>query len=307
MNHEPKFKPQLTQDGSYTFFSEEFQENYHSYHGAKQEAEIKFVQPTQIKQLAREDDSIRILDICYGLGYNTAAAMEAIWQINPQCRVELIGLEISPEVPQQAISNKLLSLWQEPIPQLLSTLATKSQITTSLLQGFLLLGDARTTIQQLCQQNWQADAIFLDPFSPPKCPQLWTVEFIAKVAQCLKPTGKLATYSCAAAVRTALSLAGLNFSSTRGLGRKSPGTVASFEAHQELYLKENLIFMPLSLQEKEHLQTRAAIPYRDIYLRDSAEVILETRHQEQEASKLESTSQWKKRWILLNSQHKKVT
>ncbi len=307
MNHEQKFIPQLTKDGSYTFFSEEFQENYHSYYGAKQEAEIKFVQPTQIRNLARNHSSIRILDICYGLGYNSAAAIEAIWQINPQCHVELIGLEISAEVPQQAISNKLLSLWQEPIPQLLSTLGTKSQVTTSLLQGALLLGDARKTIQQLCQQNWQADAIFLDPFSPPKCPQLWTVEFIAKVAHCLKPKGKLATYSCAAAVRTALSLAGLNFSSTRGMGGKSPGTVASFGEHQELYLKENLIFMPLSPQEKEHLHTRAAIPYRDIYLRDSAEVIRKNRRKEQEVSSLESTSQWKKRWILLNSQHKKVT
>ncbi len=301
MNDKQKFTPQLTKDGSYTFFSEEFQENYHSYYGAKQEAEVKFVQPTQIRNLASNCSSIRILDICYGLGYNSAAAIEAIWQINPQCHIELIALEISAEVPQQAIAHNLLHLWRKPIPELLSTLGTESQVKTSLLQGFLLLGDARATIQQLCQKNWQADAIFFDPFSPPKCPQLWTVEFIAKVAQCLKPKGKLATYSCAAAVRTALSLAGLNFSSTRGIGGKSPGTVASFGEHQELYLKENLIFMPLSAQEKEHLHTRAAIPYRDIYLRDSAEVIRKNRIKEQEASKQEPTTQWKKRWILSKS------
>ncbi len=301
MSYGQKFTPQVTKDGSYTFFSDEFQEAFHSYHGAKQEAEIKFIKPTQIQNLARNNNSIRILDICYGLGYNSAAALGAIWQVNPQCYIELIGLEITAEVPQQAIANNLLSLWKQPIPQLLSELATNHQVTTSLLQGNLLLGDARETIQQLRQKQWQADGIFLDPFSPPKCPQLWSVEFIAKVAQCLNPRGKLATYSCAAAVRTALSLAGFKFGSTLGLGRKSPGTVASFGDNQELQPNENSVFLPLSLQEKEHLQTRAAIPYRDIHLRDSAEVILERRRKEQEASDLEPTSQWKKRWLLLNN------
>ncbi len=307
MNLRQNFTPQVTEDGSYTFFSEEYQEHYHSSYGAKREAEIKFIQPTQIKNLASNNNYICILDICYGLGYNTAAALEAIWQINPTCFVELIGLEISAEVPQQAISNKLLSLWTKPIPTLLSELATNHQVASSLFQGKLLLGDARNSIQQLCQRQWQADAIFLDPFSPPKCPQLWTVEFIAKIAQCLKPQGKLATYSCAAAVRTALSLAGLNYSSTVGLGRKSPGTVASFENHQELQYQDKTVFLPLSLQEKEHLKTRAAIPYQDIYLRNSAEIIRENRRKKQEASNLEATSQWKKRWFLLTASDDKPT
>ena len=281
------FTPQETLDGSYTFFSDEFQEAFHSIYGAKQEAEVKFVIPTHLRQLAREKSQITLLDICYGLGYNSAAAIEAIWQINPQCQIELIGLEIAADVPQSAIAHNLLNSWQTPIPQLLATLATEFQVKHNLLQARLLLGDARVTIQQLTAQKWLADAIFLDPFSPPKCPQLWTVEFIDLVAQCLKPTGRLATYSCAAAVRTALSLAGLKYGSTPGMGRKSPGTVASFS-------DRNLA--PLSLQEREHLQTRANIPYRDIYLSSSSEEISSRRSQEQARSDLKSTSQWKKRW-----------
>ena len=285
-----KFTPQSTNDGSYTFFSDEFQEAFHSFHGAKQEAEIKFVQPTLIKQLAQTQNSIRILDICYGLGYNSAAALEAIWQINPQCHIDLVGLEISATVPQQAIAHNLLNQWRSPIPQLLSKLAQNHSLTQDYFQGQLLLGDARQTIQTL--ETWQADAIFLDPFSPPKCPQLWTVEFIAKVSQCLKPQGRLATYSCAAAVRSALLLAGLKIGSTKGVGRKSPGTVAA-------YVEENLT--PLSQQEYEHLQSKASIPYRDFYLRNSTENICELRAKEQQNSTLESTSQWKKRWLRLNN------
>ena len=285
-----KFVPQTTRDGSYTFFSNEFQEAFHSFHGAKQEAEIKFVQPTLIKEIAQQRNQLRILDICYGLGYNSAAAMEAIWQVNPQCHIDLVALEIAAAVPQQAIANNLLQQWRSPIPQLLAQLAQTYSVRREYFQGQLLLGDARQTIQQL--KSWQADAIFLDPFSPPKCPQLWTVEFIAQVAQCLDKQGRLATYSCAAAVRHALLLAGLNLGSTAGVGRKSPGTVAAYVAHR---------LTPLSLQEQEHLQSRAAIPYRDFHLRNSAEQIQELRHQEQQNSTLESTSQWKKRWLRRNA------
>ncbi len=285
-----QFVPQLTKDGSFTFFSDEFQEAFHSFYGAKQEAEIKFVQPTLIKEISQHRNSIRILDICYGLGYNSAAAMEAIWQVNSRCHIELLALEISAAVPQQAIANNLLSQWRSPIPQLLAELSQTYSVSRDFFQGRLLLGDARQTIQQL--EAWQADAIFLDPFSPPKCPQLWTVEFIAKVALCLAPQGRLATYSSAAAVRSALLLAGLKIGSTEGVGRKSPGTVAAHVEHK---------LTSLSLQEQEHLQSRASIPYRDFYLRDSSESIHELRHQEQQNSTLESTSQWKKRWLRLNT------
>lgn len=53
----------------------------------------------------------------------------------------------------------------------------------------------------------------------------------------------------------------------------------------------------LSQTEKEHLLTRAAIPYRDRQLSDSSEVILKRRQQEQQASSLEPTSHWRKRWL----------
>jgi hypothetical protein len=71
---------QSTADGSQTFFSDQFQEAFHSHHGAKQEAIAKFVEPTQIAEKVRgkvkSNQSLRILDVCYGLGYNTAAAVE---------------------------------------------------------------------------------------------------------------------------------------------------------------------------------------------------------------------------------------
>lgn len=303
--------PQETSDGSFTFYSPEFGELFHSYHGAQQEARCKFVEPTELAQKAL-NPRVRLLDLCYGLGYNTASALETIWSINPACLVEWVGLELDAAIPQAAIAQGLLKSWPSPIPELLAALVSPEAdaqstippvqpsvlelqgesmgsrtLTTHQFQGTLWLGDARKTIQQVVNQGFQADAIFLDPFSPPNCPQLWTVEFLGWVARCLSPTGRLATYSCSAAVRTALMAAGLNIGATAPVGRRSPGTVGSF-CDRDL--------PPLSPQEQEHLQTRAAIPYRDPNLSDLAEEIRQRRQQEQALSPLEPTSIWKKRW-----------
>lgn len=282
------FKSQITADGSWTFFSEEFTELFHSHQGAKQEAEQKFIQPCELISQAKQTNKLNILDICYGLGYNTAAALAAILAVNPDCQIHIIALESDLNVPQQAVKNNLLKSWGELVNKHLEKLATECYIETTNLEARLLIGDARSEISKVIDLDWKADAIFLDPFSPPKCPQLWTVEFINLVASCLKSDGRLATYSCAASVRNALQLAGLYFGSTPGVGRRSPGTVAGFTPNA---------LPTISPQEAEHLQTRAAIPYRDPTLKDPASVIIQRRIEEQNVSQLEPSSHWKKRWL----------
>ncbi|MBD2493348.1 tRNA (5-methylaminomethyl-2-thiouridine)(34)-methyltransferase MnmD [Nostoc sp. FACHB-280] len=290
------FIPQATADGSFTFFSPEFNESFHSHFGAKQESYFKFVEPTQLAQAAQQP-VVRLLDVCYGLGYNTAAALQKIWTVNPNCYVELIGLELNPSVPQAAIANHLFDQWDYEYTPILNLLAFEGQVQTERLQAKLLIGDARISIQAVNQGGFCADAIFLDPFSPPQCPQLWTVEFIQQVSVCLQKNGWLATYSCAASVRTAMKLAGLNIGSTPPVGRRSPGTVAVCPQNSECL--SNLL-PPLSLEEQEHLLTRAAIPYRDPQLNDPPEVIIMRRQQEQQACSLEPTSRWRKRWLMKN-------
>ncbi|MEL7036573.1 MAG: MnmC family methyltransferase [Cyanobacteria bacterium J06592_8] len=283
------FKPQATADGSYTFYSLEFGESFHSQFGAKQEAEQKFVEPLQLRQRVRqraEDSPLFLLDICYGLGYNTAAALTAIWDVNPDCQVELIALELDETVPKSAIAYQVLNDYPPEIVELLTQFATTHYFKSDRLEAKLLIGDARHTLQQVQSSGFQADAIFLDPFSPPVCPQLWTVEFLGLLANCLKPDGHLATYSCSAAVRSALLAVKLNIGSTPPVGRRTPGTIASFST---------VALPPLSTSELEHLQTRAAVPYRDPNLNDTAEIMIKRRQQEQQSSNLEATSQWKKR------------
>ena len=297
-----KFDPCITDDGSYTFFSEEFGQTFHSKYGAKEESIFKYAIPTLLAQKASRGH-LRLLDICYGLGYNTATALATIWQSNPDCTVEIIALELDRRVPISAIEHHLLDDWEEPIPRLLTQLARDEVVDSDRLKARLIYGDARQTIvgvgaafasaksspqsNRVIGLEYTADAIFLDPFSPLSCPQLWTIEFIDRVAKCCAGDGMIATYSCAAAARTAMIAAGLAVADSVSVGRKAPGTIASFHPGQ---------LPPLSPQELEHLQTRAAIPYRDPTLSDSMAKIVMRRESEQDDCGLETTSQWKKRW-----------
>lgn len=279
------FTPARTEDGSGTFFSLTFGETFHSPRGAKLEAREKFVEPCLLSDKARRRDRLYLLDICYGLGYNTAAALDAIWTANPACRARVYALEADVKVPQSAAERGWLEGWRSPVPEMLSHLARAGRVQSAMLDATLLVGDARQTLRQVCDRDFRADGIFLDPFSPLKCPQLWSVEFLALAAACLAADGRLATYSCAAAVRVGLQLAGLQVGTTTGLGRRS--TVAGRTATD---------LPPLWEAEREHLHTRAAIPYRDPQGNDDTEAILQRRQQEQAVCSLEATSRWRKRW-----------
>lgn len=286
-------KMRLTKDGSYTFFSAEFGEAYHSFQGAKTEAFDKFVAVTDLKERA-QSGSLALLDVCYGLGYNSAAALETIWAANPHCQVHLYGLELDPEVMQAAVGLDTFAQWSPQIQAILKDLAFRYQSRQPNVTAQILVGDARQQIQTLMAEQVKADAIFLDPFSPRKCPQLWTVEFLTHVAACLSQTGVLATYSRSAAVRAALLQAGLKIGTVLLPNQEalpahawSQGTLAQFD---------DQALTPLTDMEQEHLLTRAGIAFSDPSGQDSAAVILARQSAAQNQSNRESTSSWRRRW-----------
>ena len=162
MSELDKFVPQPTGDGSLTFFSSEFGESFHSHFGAKQESFLKFTVPTKLAETAHKS-TLRILDVCYGLGYNTAAALETIWAVNPNCLIEVIALEINPYVPKAAIAHNLFDNWKYPYTPILSQLALEQEVNTDYLHAQILTGDARSVIKCVYEGGFLADAVFLDP------------------------------------------------------------------------------------------------------------------------------------------------
>ena len=87
----------------------------------------------------------------------------------------------------------------------------------------VIIGDARQTLPAWAGQ---ADAWFLDGFSPAKNPQLWEPELLHAVGRHTKPGGTAATYSAAGHVRQNLANAGFTVTRTPGYGRKRHMTTA---------------------------------------------------------------------------------
>lgn len=214
-----------TNDGSITFFNEQSQETYHSTSGAEEEAIKKFAQPANITELAKKG-SVTILDVCFGLGYNTAAALDIILAENPSCTVEIIGFEID-EIILSKISQINPSFQQYNL--LKNLLNNKKDQHYEVKQGYVhlkvLLGDVRNQIKSISTLE-TFDVCFLDPFSPKKCPELWTEELFKDIYHRLKKGGILTTYSCARIVRDNLKKVGFMIKDGPCIGRRSPSTIA---------------------------------------------------------------------------------
>ena len=71
-----RLEPRRTADGSFSLFSSEFGEAFHSGLGALAEAHSKFVAPAGLDRWAA-GTTLRVLDVCVGTGCNTAALLEA--------------------------------------------------------------------------------------------------------------------------------------------------------------------------------------------------------------------------------------
>lgn len=67
-----------TQDGSIGLYSYEDEDVYHSKFGALSEAWEKFVLPSNISHKLQTKEELAVLDVCYGIGYNTKALISNI-------------------------------------------------------------------------------------------------------------------------------------------------------------------------------------------------------------------------------------
>lgn len=211
----------ITRDGSETFLNEQVKETYHSQTGAVEEALKKYAIPCKIKELAKSG-RITILDVCSGMGYNSAMAINVALEENPDCEVEVVGLEYDVEIIKkiQEVNPpiKFFQHYKKLNPKNLHFQEGKVSVK-------YILGDARETCKQLPDNYF--DAVFFDPFSPQSAPEMWQKEFFQEMWRVMKRTGILATYSCARMARDNMAAAGLLYDDGPILGRRGPGTIAT--------------------------------------------------------------------------------
>lgn len=211
----------ITADNSETFVQKDFGESYHSHAGAVEEALRKYVIPCKIKELAKTG-KLRILDFCFGIGYNSAMAISAALEENPQCEIEVIGLENDTSIMEMIQEVNPPITFYKHYKQINSK---KLEFREGSVQVKVIFGDACQTVQQLQENHF--DAIFFDPFSPKNTPEMWTEELFREMWRVMKTSGILATYSCARMARENMSKAGLFYDDGPIFGRRGPGTVAT--------------------------------------------------------------------------------
>jgi len=215
-------KQYKTDDNSVTLYNEEYQDYYHSKSGAIEESLLKFVKPCKIKELAKKGH-LRILDIGFGLGYNVIAAIDTALEENPNCEIEIVSFEknlvlnelkkLKPKLKHYSIIQKLEF---DPITN--AYLYEDKKIHLK-----IKIGDAIDLIKNIKKSF---DAVFLDPFSPAKNPELWTIEFFKDIQKIMNKEAILATYSYARRVKDNLKKAGFQVKDGPVVGRRSPSTIA---------------------------------------------------------------------------------
>ena len=293
----------LTKDGSYSLRSLLFKENFHSKLGAFEETKIKFIAPSNLERF--KGKSLSVLDICFGLGYNSASLLNQL--IKQESHLNLYALEIDKKPLEYSLSNKsFLKLWSPQVKRIFESLYRNDFFEDQFFKCKILWGDAREKINNI-PSNDKFDLIYLDGFSPQKCPQLWTIEFLSKVVEKLNSQGYLITYSSSAAVRKTLRNLGLEIFTIKPCFNErtfwSQGTVAIAKLYKNKF-KPNLNLEKLSVMEEEHLLTKASIPYRDQDLNLSKDDIIKKRLNEQLSSNLISANKWRKKWGMTKSSFK---
>lgn len=120
------------------------------------------------------------------------------------------ALDAFPEA--RAVADPFLAAWR----------AGQTRFTLGPLEVQVIVGDARDTLPAW---DGQADAWYLDGFSPAKNPELWSDDLMAQVAAHTVTGGTFATYTAAGHVRRALGAAGFAVERRQGHGRKRHMTV----------------------------------------------------------------------------------
>jgi len=201
----------LSADGSYTAYSKEYDEHYHSTKdGALHESLVKHVSPAM--KLYGHKDELFILDICYGLGFNTLATLYYHKKNNLKFKLHIY----SPELDASLVQSLPLFAYPDEFKEFREIIVSLSE------EGFyrdknifieLFVGDAREYIKRFSDKF---DIVYQDAFSPSTNPILWTKEYFADIKKAVKKDALITTYSIAFKTRLALYENGFNLYTHEG-------------------------------------------------------------------------------------------
>ena len=194
-----------TSDGSSSVYLPEWDENYHSKHGAIQEAYHVFIKSGL--DLFKDGRELRILEMGFGTGLNCMITyLEAKKR---DLTIDYLGLEGYPLETKMIFElnhlEQLKALKESEAYQIIQT--SDWNEPASVGPNFKLT--KREIMFEDYQDNDFIDLIYFDAFGARVQPELWTETIFKKMYDALKDNGIIVTYAAKGSVRRAMQAVGL--------------------------------------------------------------------------------------------------
>jgi len=193
-----------TSDGSSSVYLPEWDENYHSKHGAIQEAYHVFIKHGL--DLFPNGSSLAILEMGFGTGLNCMITyLEAK---NRNLSVDYSGLEGYPLKTDLIFDlNHLEQLGAEDESEAYQKILSSNWNTyTVITPGFRLSKNEIMFVDY--GEELVVDLIYFDAFGARVQPELWTEKIFKKMYDALKENGIIVTYAAKGSVRRAMQAVG---------------------------------------------------------------------------------------------------
>ena len=193
----------ITSDGSTTIQLPDWNEQYHSKHGAIQEAYHVFLDSGFFKIDLQE---IAVLEIGFGTGLNAFITFLEARKL--QKKINYVGVEAYPiSVEEFQKLNYVTELKAVECQTVFDEMHGVSwEEEHSISKDFQLL--KRKQFFQDIHDAAAFDLIYFDAFGAQNQPELWTEEIFAKMYKAIKDNGILVTYSAKGSVRRAMQSVG---------------------------------------------------------------------------------------------------
>lgn len=250
----------LSADGTNTLYSKEFDESYHSTKdGALHESLEKHVKPAFSLKASKEQ--LTMLDICFGLGYNTFTTLYYMKKHHLTTKVHILSPEFD-EALVRSLKDFDFPQEFESIRSIIQAVSQDLYYEDEQFKIEILLGDARKSVPQIKEK---IDIVYQDAFSPAHNPLLWTKEWLSDIRSICREDAVLTTYSTAAATRMGLYENGFHIflhkaENIRNSLIASPKMLDDFE-YVDMELKKLRNPQATSLKDEDYLEYMNSEPY----------------------------------------------
>lgn len=179
-----------TEDGSKTIFIAEMDENYHSGHGALQEAMHVFIKNGLIH--FKENKEINVFEVGFGTGLNALLTM--VEADNNNQTIRYTGIEAFPVEMELIDQLGYEDLTGQQFKKPFFKMHTSQWDELQQLTDHFTFKKILSKIQDFEPEKSTVDIVYFDAFGPQVQGEMWSLDILEKMYTLLKPGGILVTY-----------------------------------------------------------------------------------------------------------------